>query len=415
MTERPSAKMTTGRFNIIRLNAGGGSDSRRLAGQIARIGAGEYAAEYMAAKGDFYVFKADNLRAPAANILKQEFLAKGAECAVNREVILGGPEQSSVVMLATKRQYQQICGGLQRQQFGLPQLAAELTEALQNIERESWRLSLPGGRTLALSTKTAIMGILNITPDSFSDGGRNSDIGQAVAHAEQMLAEGALIVDVGGESTRPGHKQISAEEEKARVVPVISRLRAETDAVISVDTYKPEVAEAALQAGADIINDIWGLQHPKDAHGEMAALAARYGCPVIAMFNREEPIADGAPEEILSAASAFFRRSMAVAEAAGLPCGQLILDIGFGFGKTPRQNMQLLAQTAALRALGAPLLIAASRKSTLGEVTGRGVEEREFATAAATAAAAAGGAALVRVHNVRANADVIKVYQKLYY
>lgn len=409
MTEEALSPAAEDRFNIVWLNGRGGSFAPALQQQLLDIGVGEYAAALMAAKGDFYALKADGLSAPAANILKQEFLAKGAECAVHREVILGRPEQSSVIMLATARQYQHICRGLARQQFGLPQLGAEVDRALRNIRRESWRLRLRDGRELALSTDTAVMGILNLTPDSFSDGGENTDIEQAIAHAGQMLAEGALIIDIGGESTRPGHQQISAEEEISRVVPVIRRLRAQTGAAISIDTYKPQVAQAALAAGADIINDIWGLQYPPDARHEMAALAAEEDCPVIAMFNREQP-AEG---DILSAAAAFLRRSMAIATAAGLDEEQLILDIGFGFGKTPRQNMQLLAQTAGLRVLGRPLLVAASRKSTLGALCGREVGEREFATAATTAQAVAAGAALVRVHNVGDNIDVIKICNSL--
>lgn len=417
MMKQALAAKPPNQFNVVWLN-GREPLADRLAGQLAEIGVGEYAAGLMAQKGDFYVLKAERLRAPAANILKQEFLSKGAECAVNREVILGRPEQSSVIMLATARQYQLVCRGLLRQQFGLPQLAAEITEALRNIKRDSWRLSLPGGRELALSTETGLMGILNITPDSFSDGGVNADMERALCHARQMLDAGALILDVGGESTRPGHQQISEAEEIARVVPVIQRLRADKEfnaAAISIDTYKPQVARAALAAGADIINDIWGLQYPADGQRAMARLAAEAGCPVIAMFNREQPIESGDPTAILSAAAAFMRDSLAIAQAAGVDEEQLILDIGFGFGKTPEQNMQLLAQTAGLRVLGRPLLVAASRKSTLGALCGREVGEREFATAATTAQAQLAGAALVRVHDVAANADIIKVCRALHY
>lgn len=396
-------------FNITWLNNRAGSFAPSLRRHIAAVGAEDFGVAWMAEKGDFYALRAENLRAPAVSILKQEFLSKGGECAVNSQNILGQPERSSVVMLATARQYALVCAGIRRQQFGLPQLAEEIEAAIRNIRRESWELQLPRGRKLALSCHPQVMGILNVTPDSFSDGGEFVGEEQAIAHARQMLAEGAVILDVGGESTRPGHTQISEDEEIARVCGVISRLRGETDAVISVDTYKPRVARAALAAGADIINDIWGLQYAADEQHEMAALAAELNVPVIAMFNRDGQHGG----DILSDTAAFLRRTQEIAEAAGLSAEQLVFDIGFGFGKTPEQNMQILAETGGLRVLGRPLLVATSRKSTLGLLTGREVGEREFATAATTAQAAQVGAALVRVHNVAANMDVLKIYKGL--
>lgn len=412
-------KETNTEFNLCWLPAGSGAQQGRIQAELARIGVGAYACRHMSAKGDFYALRAENLRAPAANILKQEFLAKGAEAAVHPQVILGQPERSAVIMLATAAQYARICQGLRRQQFGLPQLAAEIEQALLNISREEWELPLGrSGRKMQLSTATRIMGVLNITPDSFSDGGSYASVEQAVAQALQMEADGAYIIDVGGESTRPGHQQISEAEEIGRIVPVISQLRQRSQALISVDTYKPAVARAALEAGADIINDIWGLQSPDDPERQMAALAAEFACPVIAMHNRivhnrvisEEEENFAVAEEL----PRFFRQSQQIALSAGMQEEQLIWDIGFGFGKNPSQNMQALAGTAALRILGRPLLVAASRKSTLGLLTGRPVEQREAATDATTAAAQLYGAALVRVHNVAAAADVLAVCRPLY-
>ncbi len=400
-------------FNLTWLaNGAGGSRQPGLQAELRRLGVGPYACRHMSAKGDFYALRAENLRAPAANILKQEFLAKGAEAAVHPQVILGQPERSAVLMLATAAQYKRICEGLRRQQFGLPALAAEIEQALLNIGREEWQLPVPGqNRQMTLSTNTQIMGILNLTPDSFSDGGSYASVEQAVERALQMQSQGAYIIDVGGESTRPGHQQISEAEEISRVEPVIRALRAVSDVLISIDTYKPAVARAALAAGADMINDIWGLQCPDDPERRMAALAAEFGCPVIAMHNRAEIAADlDVPQEL----ARFFRRSQQIAEQAGMQAEQLIFDIGFGFGKEPGQNMQALAAAPALRILGRPLLVAASRKSTLGLLTGRPVQERQTATDATTAAAQLFGAALVRVHDVAATADVLAVCRPLY-
>ncbi len=385
-------------FNLTWLaNGAGGSRQPGLQAELRRLGVGPYACRHMSAKGDFYALRAENLRAPAANILKQEFLAKGAEAAVHPQVILGQPERSAVLMLATAAQYKHICEGLRRQQFGLPALAAEIEQALLNIGREEWQLPVFGqNRQMTLSTNTQIMGILNLTPDSFSDGGSYASVEQAVERALQMQSQGAYI---------------SEAEEISRVEPVIRALRAVSDVLISIDTYKPAVARAALAAGADMINDIWGLQCPDDPERRMAALAAEFGCPVIAMHNRAEIAADlDVPQEL----ARFFRRSQQIAEQAGMQAEQLIFDIGFGFGKEPGQNMQALAAAPALRILGRPLLVAASRKSTLGLLTGRPVQERQTATDATTAAAQLFGAALVRVHDVAATADVLAVCRPLY-
>ncbi len=405
-------------FNLTWLNERhGGVD---IASEMRAIGVGGYAAAYMKPKSEFYVLRAENLRTPAANILKQEFLSKGGEAAVHHRVIVGDIERSAVIMMATLAQYRRICDGMRRQQFGLPLLADEIEAALAAIKQNRWEMALGGGRRLVLTDRPAIMGILNVTPDSFSDGGLHNTIDAAVAAAKKMLDEGALIIDIGGESTRPGHRQISEEEEIARIVPVIRALRENTDeivsdAIISVDTYKANVARAALVAGADIINDIWGLQYPGDPGHEMAAVAAEYGCPVIVMHNRTDNvygrrhIGGDAGSDMMSDVAYFFRQSRAIARAAGVRDGQLIYDIGFGFGKDHAQNTEILARCGAFRILGRPILVAASRKSTLGELTGQPVEKRVLATAATTAVAALAGAALVRVHDVAETGDVLKV------
>jgi len=258
-----------------------------------------------------------------------------------------------------------------------------------------WRIPC-GGRILEVGRRTLIMGILNVTPDSFSDGGRWPEPEQAVARALQMLEEGADIIDVGGESTRPGHTPVPAEEERRRVLPVIRALRrAAPDAFISVDTQKAEVAAAALAAGADILNDIWGLQ----GDPEMVAVAARHRCPVVVMHNQKGI----AYQDLIQDITAFFRRSLDLAAQAGLPGDFLILDPGFGFGKTPDQNLEVIRRLGEFRVLNRPLLLATSRKSTIGKVLG-GLPpgERLEGTAATVAIGIANGADIVRVHDVRA-------------
>lgn len=261
--------------------------------------------------------------------------------------------------------------------------------------RKTW--SIPcGERTLQLGDRTVVMGILNVTPDSFSDGGQFEDLQTAVLRALTMKAEGAEIIDIGGESTRPGHSQIDEAAEIARVVPAIKAVRAALpDLLISIDTYKASVAEAALEAGADIINDIWGLQ--SDRH--MVGVAARYGAPVIVMHNQEEPVY----HDLIHDMVAFFRRSIRLAVEAGVTPDRIIIDPGFGFGKTPVQNLELLRRMNELKLLGRPILLGTSRKSTIGQVLG-GLppQERVEGTAATVAIGIQNGAEIIRVHDVQA-------------
>lgn len=240
--------------------------------------------------------------------------------------------------------------------------------------------------------RTLIMGILNVTPDSFSDGGRWVDLDQAVAHARAMIAQGADVLDIGGESTRPGAASVSAEEELRRVVPVIERLSRELDVWLSIDTYKASVAEAALQAGAHIVNDVWGLK----ADPAMAGVCARYDCPVILMHNRQSPPDSDVMQQVLHD----LQESLALAAAAGVRPDNIWLDPGIGFGKTYEQNLQVMRQLDELTALGYPVLLATSRKSMIGLTLDLPVDQRVEGTAATVTLGIAKGVSMVRVHDV---------------
>ncbi|MGX5737007.1 dihydropteroate synthase [Bosea thiooxidans] len=264
-------------------------------------------------------------------------------------------------------------------------------------------LTLPDGRKLVLDAPL-VMGIVNVTPDSFSDGGLLADAEAAVTHGERLAAEGAAILDIGGESTRPGHAAVDAGTEKARVLPVIAGLKGRTDTPISIDTYKAEVAEAALAAGAAIVNDVWGAQRDP----RIAAVAARANAPIILMHNRDKAEASlDIFEEVLR----FLERSIAIATEAGVPRSQIVVDPGIGFGKTARQNLDLIRRLDRLDALGCPILLGASRKSTLGLVTGRQVPaERLAASIAAHLYGASRGAAIIRAHDVAPHIDALKTW-----
>jgi dihydropteroate synthase len=258
----------------------------------------------------------------------------------------------------------------------------------------------------ALKSPPVLMGILNVTPDSFSDGGRHFDPGAAVARAKAMVAEGAAIVDIGGESTRPGHLPISAEEELWRVAPVLEALAQDFDAPISIDTGKAQVAREATRLGASVINDVWGLQRDPG----MADAVADTGSAVVIMHNRER--AD-ASIDILDDVERFFDRSLNLAAGAGVPFSRILLDPGIGFGKTPEQNHACIWNLDRFRRSGAPILIGLSRKSFLGRITGASVEMRLPGTLAADTVALMRGASVLRVHDVVENRVALDVFKAL--
>jgi dihydropteroate synthase len=265
--------------------------------------------------------------------------------------------------------------------------------------------TIMGGREFTWGSRVYLMGIVNVTPDSFSGDGV-VDPGAAVEQGLQMVAEGADLLDVGGESTRPGHQPVTAKTELDRVLPVVTRLAREAGVPVSVDTWKLPVAEAAAAAGATIINDVWGLQRSPD----LAALAAREGLGLVVMHNqRGTEYADLMGEMLAS-----LRRSMAIAEAAGVPADRVIVDPGIGFGKTAEQNLVVLRRLAELTTLERPLLVGTSRKSFIGRILDLPVEDRLEGTAASVAVSILRGADIVRVHDIRAMARVVRVTEALH-
>lgn len=263
------------------------------------------------------------------------------------------------------------------------------------------------GRLLKLD-RPRVMGIVNATPDSFSDGGHHADVEAAVAHGLRLAAEGADLLDVGGESTRPGAAPVTLEEELRRVVPVIERLARETALPVSVDTSKPEVMRAAVAAGAGMINDVYALRR----EGALDAAAA-LGVPVVLMHMQGEPGGmQAAPhyDDVVGEVHRFLAERIFACEMAGIPKSRLVLDPGYGFGKTTDHNFLLLRQQSRLLDLGLPLLAGLSRKRSLGEVTGREVGERLHASVAAAVLAAEYGARILRVHDVAATVDALKVW-----
>lgn len=255
--------------------------------------------------------------------------------------------------------------------------------------------------------RTYIMGILNVTPDSFSDGGDFTNVDIAVKHAKDMIEEGADIIDLGGESTRPGHKFVSADEEIKRIVPVIKKLKEEINVPISIDTYKAEVAEEALKLGVDMINDVWGLTYDEN----MAEVIGKYDAHVCIMHNQDGTDYD---KDIMIAIKEFLQNSIDKAIKAGVKKEKIVLDPGIGFGKTFEQNIEVLHRLGELQDLGYPVLLGTSRKSVLGKIVDVPPKERVAPTVATTVLGIRDGVDIVRVHDVKENLQAAMVADKIY-
>ncbi|MGL5693452.1 MAG: dihydropteroate synthase [Peptostreptococcaceae bacterium] len=255
--------------------------------------------------------------------------------------------------------------------------------------------------------KTYIMGILNVTPDSFSDGGNFNKIDNAIKHAREMIEDGADIIDIGGESTRPGHKYVEADEEIDRVIPVIRGLKKEIKIPISIDTYKAKVAEEALKIGVEMINDVWGLKRDKD----MAKTVAKYDAHVCIMHNQDGTDYD---KDIMESMKESLQESIDMALEAGVKKDKIVLDPGIGFGKTFEQNLEVLRRLNELNDLGYPVLLGTSRKSVIGNVLDVEPKERLEGTIATTVLGVRDGVEIVRVHDVKENLKAAKMADAIY-
>lgn len=356
----------------------------------------------MIPKAVFRAIKIESIPARAAGIIKQEMLAKGGEAAVNRRTITGEGE-TDVLLLGTLRQYQLLLDKLRLQPFGLKKLAAELEQVLQGLEfNPRMTLGLAGGRELILGEKTLIMGILNVTPDSFYDGGRYCEVEAAMERAREMADEGADIIDLGGCSTRPGASPVTPEEEIKRVVPILKRLKQELPQIpVTVDTFVAETARAALEAGADAINDPGGLK----ADPGMASVIAEYGCPVVIMHNR----LGGGYRNLVAEVIADLGDAINLAVEQGIARENIIVDPGIGFGKDGEENLTLIRNLGEFMSLGRPILLGVSNKSFIGHVTGDSIGERLIGSLAAAVTGVMNGAVMVRAHNVRETRKALMV------
>lgn len=369
------------------------NNEHRLKQEMLRIGADGPGIKLMLPKGELLIIKLEQVSLKALLILKQEMLSRGGEAVVNRKVAALEQELSDVLLMGTRKQFRELTQKLKVQPFGLKKMGQEITEVIDNWSvRSDVRTMDCNGKKLRLGDRTLVMGILNLTPDSFSDGGEFMDVEAAVHRALEMERDGADVIDIGGESTRPGHIPISAAEELDRILPVIKGLAGKLQIPISIDTYKAEVAEQALANGANLINDIWGLKHDR----LMAEVIARYKVPVIIMHNREF----ASYKSLLSDIIADLRSSVELALAAGIQSDQIILDPGIGFAKSQCENLLVMNRLAEIVYLGYPVLLGASRKSLIGNTLNLDKKDRLEGTIATVCQAIAQGCQLVRVHDV---------------
>ncbi len=384
------------------------SDLKR---RFENIGVHPGGIKIMEPKFSFLVFYITNLTPLECNILKQEALSCGAEAAVPMRAVECKFRRGDIFLSGTIKELEQLSQKLKIEPFFLKRIGQEIEETIQEKKRPYFKIS--SKKRLSSDKRPIIMGILNITPDSFSDGGRFFNFQDAVKHGMSLCEDGADIIDIGGESTRPGSLGISTKEEIKRVIPVIKYLAKEINIPISIDTTKSEVAEAALDNGAKIINDISGLRFDR----KMAKIAARYDCGLIIMHTRSRPrtMQKGIIhyKNLLADITDYLARSIEIACDAGANFENIAIDPGIGFGKTVEQNIQIIKDILAFRTLKRPVLIGASRKSFLGHITGRDVNAREDATTAIHTIIASYGADILRVHNVKATMDAIRVSRAL--
>jgi dihydropteroate synthase len=362
-------------------------------------------------KAETVVLRVDRVSAPVANIIKHQLLSIGGDAAVHRDVITGGPEQSSVYIVADRNRLAQLPTKLARQPFELGELGAGIERLMYIVEHPPRRVPLPRGE-IDLAAGPVVMGVLNVTPDSFSDGGAFLDPGAAYERAVAMVEEGAGVIDIGGESTRPGAAEVSAETELARVLPVVRKLGVATAVPLSIDTRRAVVARAAIEAGAAIVNDVSGLRHDP----AMAAVVRDAGTAVVVMHMQGTPETmqvDPRYDDAVSEIIAWLDERTGDLVGAGIDREKIIVDPGLGFGKRLEDNVGLLNQIGDFRGLGFPVMTGYSRKSFIGKITGREPAERLPGGFAALAKCLAGGVTFVRVHDVKETVDFIKVWRAI--
>ncbi len=375
---------------------------------MRKIGVSEDGINIMGKKGNFIVLRIENLPLKGAILLKQEALAAGMECALPWCTAALKCESTDAILFGTLRQFEILIEKMKRQPFKGKDMASEMEEAIENYSKREFVIEAREHKIKIPHVK--IMGILNVTPDSFSDGGKYLSVEKAVERAREMVKEGADIIDIGGESSRPFSEPVSEEEEMKRVLPVIEELQ-DLKIPISIDTYKPRVAEEALKRGVSMVNDIYGLR--KEG---MAEIVRDYDAAIVIMHMKGEPKnmqLNPSYEDTIGEIAKFLRKRIEFALKKGIKEEKIIIDPGIGFGKRVEDNLRILKYLDSFKSLGFPILIGASRKSYMGKLLDLPVEERLESTIASDVIASLKGASIIRVHDVKENLRAIRMMEKI--
>ncbi len=375
------------------------TSAREVLHEMGKVGVDSAGMRLMEGKALHLNLKVEGITPRTSSLLKQEMLSLGGDAAVDGRGLDCSTELTDALLMGTRKQFERLSYKLD-QYPGLQPLAHTLRETLKNLSKTHHLLRFRR-RTFTLGRKTLLMGVLNVTPDSFSDGGLYFEKEKAVARGLEMVEEGAEIIDVGGESTRPGSKPLSQEEELRRILPVIESLAQQTDTPISIDTYKSAVAREAIHAGAELINDISGLHFDLG----LAEVSAHERVPIVLMHIRGTPETmqtDICYHSLFSEILQSLRDSIDKAESAGVPPDQILIDPGIGFGKAVEHNLLLLKHLSEFKILGKPLLLGTSRKSFIGKILNvEELSERLEGTLATMVVGALNGAHILRCHEVR--------------
>ena len=373
------------------------TNARETIHQMGRVGVDATGIKLMKGKTLHFNLKVEGINPRIANLLKQEMLSLGGDAALDKRGLDCSTKQTDSILMGTQKQFEKLLLKLD-QYLDLQPIGESLRETIKNISKTHYSIHCRK-KTYTLGRRTLLMGVLNVTPDSFSDGDLYFDKERAVAHGLRMVEEGADFIDIGGESTRPGSKPIGAEEELRRVIPVIESLAKEGNVPISIDTYKSTVAERAIDAGAEIINDISGL-HSDPGLGQVAAKQA---VPIILMHIRGTPETmqkDVHYDSLFSEILQYLKESIQMAESAGIDPQQIIIDPGIGFGKNLEDNLLIIKNLSEFRILGKPILLGTSRKSFIGKILNVEANERLEGTLSSIAICALHGAHIIRCHDV---------------
>jgi dihydropteroate synthase len=381
-------------------------DLRQL---MRRMNVDAYGIKIMLPKAQSFLLKVNALSNIAANILKQEMLSLGGDVAVSRGALTGKARKTDCLIMGSLAQLRSLSNKLTKQPFGLNNLARDLVLALKNYRRQ--KLSLDLGRyRLNLGARSHIMGIVNTSPDSFSADGICGKW-EAVEYAEKLIREGADIIDVGGESSRPGARPVPLKVELARTIPVVKALVKKIKAPVSIDTCKTEVARQALDNGASLVNDITGLRDIKTAK-----IISRYKAGAVIMHMRGNPRSmqeNPQYESLIDEISAYLAEALDRGIACGIAKEKIIIDPGIGFGKTPEHNLKILRRLKEFKVFGLPILVGTSRKAFIGKILNVPAAERVFGTVASCVVACENGANIVRVHDVKAVKQALLIKDRI--